>query len=139
MVRSERQQEQGAKELFRLLQEEDPPLFKWWTETFIPSLGGFANRHMDAAPGENVKTSNWTLYSLSVHPDYQGQGISRLLVKAGEDQAKAQNLRTIFEASEDKNVAIYKRLGYEEKGLEHVDGPPGLPGYNMHLMGKTPV
>lgn len=53
---------------------------------FIPSLGGFANRHMDAAPGENVKTSNWTLYSLSVHPDHQGKGISRLLVKAGEDQ-----------------------------------------------------
>lgn len=41
---------------------------------------------MDAAPGENVKTSNWTLYSLSVHPDHQGKGISRLLVKAGEDQ-----------------------------------------------------
>ena len=43
---------------------------------------------MDAAPAENVKTNNWTLYSLSVHPDYQGQGISRLLVKAGEDQVK---------------------------------------------------
>ncbi len=32
-ITSERQQEQGAKELFRLLQEQDPPLFKWWTET----------------------------------------------------------------------------------------------------------
>lgn len=39
----------------------------------------------------------------------------------------------------DCKVAIYKRLGYEERGLEYVDGPPGLPGYNMHLMVKTPV
>ncbi|KAF9002063.1 hypothetical protein BDQ17DRAFT_1357374 [Cyathus striatus] len=52
----------------------------------LPKLSGVTNKYLGKNAEQNYKMENWTLYSLSVAPKYQGKGISRLLVKVGEDK-----------------------------------------------------
>ncbi|KAF9002071.1 hypothetical protein BDQ17DRAFT_1426043 [Cyathus striatus] len=132
----EKQQQQGAGELFTTLQSVDAGLHTWWMSTLLPTLSGVTNKYLGKNAQQNYKMENWSLYSLSVSPKYQGKGISRLLVKVGEDQAAAQGVTTCFETDNENNIAIYKHLGYKDAGFDYVPGPPGLPGYNLHVMVK---
>ncbi|KAF8987610.1 hypothetical protein BDQ17DRAFT_1548091 [Cyathus striatus] len=133
----EKQQQQGAGELFSTLQTVDPDLHSWWMSTLLPTLSGVTNKYLGKNAEQNYKMENWTLYSLSVSPKYQGKGISRLLVKVGEDKATVQGVTTCFETDNENNIKIYKQLGYKDAGFEYVLGPSGMPGYNLHVMAKA--
>ncbi|KAF9545035.1 acyl-CoA N-acyltransferase [Agrocybe pediades] len=134
------QQEQGAKQFFELLAEDNPPLLDWWLTKCLPANSDFANSILAKSADENVKLDNWTLYSFAVHPEYRRRGIGRQLITVGEVQAKNKGVKVIFEADNPKNVGIYKRLGYENAGAsKYIEGPPGCAGYNLYLMVKDPA
>ncbi|KAF9445731.1 hypothetical protein P691DRAFT_762246 [Macrolepiota fuliginosa MF-IS2] len=128
----EKQQQEGAIELMSTLEKIDPDLYAWWINTLLPLNAETSNKYL----GKDFKVNNWNLYSLAVAPRFQGKGISRLLVKIGEDQAAAQGLSTCFEAESEKNLIIYERLGYRVVGSDHVPGPPNAEGYNCHCLVK---
>ncbi|MCC6904810.1 MAG: GNAT family N-acetyltransferase [Anaerolineae bacterium] len=61
---------------------------------------------------------------LAVHPDYQRQGVGRRLIRAAEDQLKAQGITVIAALIEPDNVAsltLFVSAGYLEwPGMHYV-------------------
>ncbi|KAL0058282.1 hypothetical protein AAF712_015053 [Marasmius tenuissimus] len=134
----EQREKARLPELFTALGEEEPDVLQWWLNTFLPALNGLANRYLKESQDDagDVKLENWTLYSLSVKPSHQGRGISRKLVKAGEDQAFKEGVYTSFETDSEKNLGIYEKLGYRIAGSERVSGPPNGVDYNFYVLQK---
>jgi aminoglycoside 6'-N-acetyltransferase I len=97
----------------------------------------------------------WELHPLCVHPKHQRRGLGRLLVRALEDAAKADNIRTIYLGADDefsgttasgvdlfadiashiRNIAVttahplafYRKLGFAVVGLLPDVNGPGKP------------
>jgi ribosomal protein S18 acetylase RimI-like enzyme len=63
--------------------------------------------------------------NLAIHPESQGKGYGKLLLAFAEDVAKERELRSCCLYTNVKmveNVALYKKLGYEEVGRWSEDG-----------------
>lgn len=60
----------------------------------------------------------WYLYSLTVHPEYQGGGLASKVLKPMLDFLDATNQSCYLETNKDSNADIYKHFGFEimEKG-----------------------
>lgn len=111
---SEEQVKQGAGELFETLLKDEPALHSWWLTTacasptlfvthtnihwfqLLPTLSGITDKYLSKEGNKPYKLENWSLYSLSVAPAYQGRGISKLLVRVGEDQVSGSILPMWF-------------------------------------------
>ena len=86
----------------------------------------------DAAAGILVlmrQADTVLLDNVAVHPDYQGQGLGKLLMHKAEHQAKEWGYDSIILYTHElmtENQAIYQKLGYiethriEEKGFNRV-------------------
>ncbi len=57
---------------------------------------------------------NGTCYigRLAVHPESQNRGIGKALMKAIEDHYKPQRFELFVGSKSDKNIYLYKKLGY---------------------------
>jgi len=65
------------------------------------------------------------VYSVAVSPEHQGQGRGRYLLAFAEEQAQLEGYRSIrlyTNALMEKNIALYRRLGYEETRREEYLG-----------------
>lgn len=65
------------------------------------------------------------IYSVAIHPSYQGQGFGRRLLKLAEEEARKagySSIRLYTNALMEENIALYKRLGYEETHQEAYQG-----------------
>lgn len=65
------------------------------------------------------------VYSVAVDPEQQGRGLGRRLLMWAEQQALDQDrevIRLYTNARMQENIALYRRLGYEETGREPYAG-----------------
>jgi ribosomal protein S18 acetylase RimI-like enzyme len=65
------------------------------------------------------------IYSVAIHPDYQKRGLGyRLLAWAEREarQAGYASIRLYTNALMTENIALYRRLGYQETGREPFNG-----------------
>ncbi len=63
------------------------------------------------------KPERLLLDNVAVHPDYQGRGIGRKLLKFAEAEAAHRGYHTIYLYTHEKmhkNIALYTRMGYVE-------------------------
>lgn len=61
----------------------EPPSFS----QLLPNTSGITNKYLNHSGENNFKLNNWNVYSLTVKPSFQGQGIAKRLLKVGEDKA----------------------------------------------------
>ena len=62
---------------------------------------------------------------LVVEPSLQGRGYGRVLMEFAEDRARAQGLPALTLFTNEKmheNIALYRRIGFEETGRRSEDG-----------------
>jgi ribosomal protein S18 acetylase RimI-like enzyme len=65
------------------------------------------------------------IYSVAVHPAYQGRGFGVRLLALAEDEARRAgygSIRLYTNALMEANIARYRRLGYQETGREPLGG-----------------
>lgn len=65
------------------------------------------------------RQQNWYLSTLATHPDFQGQGIGKELVKWGIDEADKENVCASV-ISSDGNEGFYGQSGFIEVGRANV-------------------
>ena len=61
------------------------------------------------------------IWSVAVHPDYQGRGLGLRLLEHAEQEAREhgrKSIRLYTNSLFDENIALYKWLGYEETRRE---------------------
>lgn len=77
------------------------------------------------------RAENWYLSLCAVHPDYQGKGVGREVVKWGLDEAEKENIHASVMSSKG-NEDFYLRCGFDEivgNGTEGEGNPlAGVPG-----------
>jgi len=71
------------------------------------------NQYMDNLHRKLVPFPHWYLQILGVEPKYQGQGFSSRLVRPVLERIDSENLPCFVDTNTEKNVAIYKRFGFE--------------------------
>lgn len=76
----------------------------------LPTLSGITNKYLCQSSDENFKMDNWTLYSLTVRPQFQGRGIAKQLLKIGEDQVIRYRLSRTEAHVPDKPFIRIRRL-----------------------------
>ncbi|MGJ0629753.1 GNAT family N-acetyltransferase [Xenorhabdus bovienii] len=62
---------------------------------------------------ERPKFPCWFLGVVAVDPNFQGKGLGRAVIEPGLERAEREGLPVFLETSDDKNVKIYERLGFE--------------------------
>lgn len=67
----------------------------------------------------------WFLGTVAVDPELQGKGLGRAVIEPGIERAEREGLPVFLETSDDKNVSIYERLGFEVTAAYSLpfDGP----------------
>jgi predicted N-acetyltransferase YhbS len=71
--------------------------------------------------------SSAILAPLSVHPDYQNQGIGGQLIKEGLKQMKAAGVELVFVLG---HPGYYPKYGFSAAGIEGFDAPYPIPPEN---------
>ena len=90
-------------------------------EDALGRFGGF----MELVGGHHerlVPVPHWYLLILGVEPEHQGKGIGSSLIAPGLARADAEGLPCYLETSKERNVAFYRRHGFE---VRHEDFIPG--------------
>jgi ribosomal protein S18 acetylase RimI-like enzyme len=84
-----------------------------------------ALRVMHAMESRHPNEPHYYLYSVGVDPAHQGRGIGAALIRRGLEECDARGLPAYLESSNEQNVPIYRRLGFEVK--EEIGFGPGSP------------
>ena len=79
---------------------------------------------------------HWYLQVIGVDPAYQGQGISSRLIRPMLERIDRERMPCALETNIDKNVAIYRRFGFE---VISEDQMPGTPLISFLMLRKPPV
>jgi GNAT superfamily N-acetyltransferase len=79
-------------------------------------------------PLDDIPKHHQMLEAIAVHPDYQGQRIGSLLLKAVHELAKHHELPTYLMTGDAKNCVIYEHVGYRTVAVRQA---PGLSVYHM--------
>ena len=72
-----------------------------------------------------AKPDHLLLDNIAVRPDRQGQGLGRRLIEFAEAEARQLGYRELRLYTHEKmteNIALYRRLGFEETGRGHEAG-----------------
>ena len=77
-----------------------------------------------------VPEPHWYLMIVGVDPELQGQGVGSALVTEGLGRADESNCRCYLDTSEERNLAFYRRQGFEVVGTAPL-GKGGPPGWAM--------
>ncbi|MCL2631434.1 MAG: GNAT family N-acetyltransferase [Firmicutes bacterium] len=64
------------------------------------------------------------LSKLSVHPNFQNQGIGQRLILAIESNFKGATFRIVTGYKDEKNIALYQKLGYKIYKNERIENNP---------------
>ena len=107
----------------------------WWDEvTMIPTIVSFTglsglgrvDAFRKAADKHHPKSRpHFYLMTIGVDPRFQGQGLGSALLDATLAIIDAKGLPTYLESSNEKNVPLYKRHGYEV--TSEFRAAPGAP------------
>ena len=100
----------------------------FWDETEITCFDqtfeiGACNNILALAEGEVAGLLSWKkldnaqiIVALNVYPEFQGQGIGRLLIKEAMDQGRKQSLGSIRVATTNDDLpalALYQKMGFQ--------------------------
>lgn len=76
----------------------------------------------------------WSLETLGVHPERQGEGLGQALIRAGLGAVSTSALHGVaLETSDERNVRLYERAGFSVSSTTRVDDGPMV--YSMVLRG----
>ena len=79
--------------------------------------------------GDRIK-----MRQVAVLPEFQGKGLGKMIVEAGEEKARALGMKDIYCHARDTAVPFYKSLDYEIEGDQFIE--IGIPHYRMHRLLK---
>jgi phosphinothricin acetyltransferase len=99
---------------FRDKQEKGLPVFVAEMENKIAGFASYGPFRPWPAYKHTVE------HSIYVHKDFRGQGISKVLLTALIEEAKAQKLHTIVAGIDSENavsISLHEKLGFHEVGL----------------------
>jgi RimJ/RimL family protein N-acetyltransferase len=87
-----------------------------------PMVGGKIVGMMDFRPGSRRRNSHQGEFGMSVHPDYQGIGIGRMMLEAliawAEGCLTIETLRLKVHSRNLPAMGLYRALGFIEEGRE---------------------
>lgn len=86
-------------------------------------------RGFDAARRRHVPSSHWYVSLLGVRPEVRGRGLSRAVLAPIFAAADREDVPVYLETMDERNVAIYERLGFELAGKSELPG--GLPNWEL--------
>ena len=75
-----------------------------------------SNEELKVLEGHDPDAPNLVVFSVSVHPDYQGRGLSTPLLHAYFERAAGLGKRSILLICKRDLVAYYRRFGFEDLG-----------------------
>ena len=90
--------------------------------------------HMSAHHDRLMPARHWYLMILGVEPDRQGQGIGSTLIRPALERADADRLPCYLETAKERNLAFYRRHGFEVRHEEPIPGG----GPNVWMMVRDP-
>jgi GNAT superfamily N-acetyltransferase len=73
-------------------------------------------------PPSDLPKTYQLLEAIAVHPEYQGQGIGSLLLKAVHELARQNQLPSYLMTGDAKNCAIYEHVGYRTVAVRQAPG-----------------
>ena len=107
-------------------------------EDYMDRLTALAGEHLErfAALGELFEKNHptephWHLAFLAVRPSEQGHGLGGALMKRTHDELDAAGVPAYLEATNENNVRLYRRYGYEPMDPFEIFLPDGTPFYRM--------
>jgi GNAT superfamily N-acetyltransferase len=86
-------------------------------------------REFDAARKTHVPGPHCYVPLLGVRPEAQGKGLSRAVMRPVFEAADRARVPVYLETVPEANVAIYKKLGFEQVGYHELTG--GLPNWEF--------
>jgi ribosomal protein S18 acetylase RimI-like enzyme len=94
-------------------------------EDALARFGGFMEL-MSSHHDRLVPMAHWYLMILGVDPDHQGQGVGSSLIAPTLARADTGGLRCYLETAKERNLAFYRRHGFEVRHEENIPGggPP---------------
>ena len=103
--------------------------FAWRMGFRATRLLAHLEHEFDAARETHVSEPHCYVPLLGVHPDAQGKGLSRAVMRPVFDAADRARVPIYLETVPETNVAIYKKLGFELVGHRELTG--GLPNWEL--------
>jgi len=98
-----------------------------YASIFGPNLARAIEVHATLEDNHPVNPAHWYLAALGTHPDWQGNGIGTALMQPVLARTDAEGLPAYLESSKERNIAYYRRLGFEVTGEIRVpNGGPSL-------------
>ena len=82
------------------------------------------DRYDAVVHGALPSSPHWYLGILATHPDHAGRGWGRLVMTAGLDRAAAAGQPAYLETTNENNVALYQRAGWQVTETLAVDDLP---------------
>ena len=92
--------------------------------------------YVDGLHRKLVPYPHWYLQVIGVGPAYQGQGFSSRLVRPVLERIDREGMPCFLETNVDKNVAIYRRFGFE---VISEDRLPGTDVTSFAMLRKPPT
>jgi ribosomal protein S18 acetylase RimI-like enzyme len=93
-------------------------------------------RFVDKLHRRLVPYPHWYLQVIGVDPAHQGQGFSSRLIRPVLERIDHERMPCFLETNIDKNVAIYRRFGFE---VISEDKMPGTPVTSFAMLRKAPT
>jgi len=93
-------------------------------------------RYIDHLHRRLVPYPHWYLQMIGVDPAHQRQGFSSRLVRPVLERIDQEGMACFLETNVDKNVAIYRRFGFE---VISEDKLPGTPVTSFAMLRKPPA
>jgi ribosomal protein S18 acetylase RimI-like enzyme len=84
----------------------------------------------------HLREPHYYIPYIGVAPQAQGQGLGSVLLRATLDRCDTEGLPAYLEATSERNVALYERLGFEHLGEFNLGGSPPL--WPMRRSPSTP-
>lgn len=106
--------------------------------TFASCFGPNLERFLESANLMGTRrpaAAHWYLAGVATHPDWQGQGLATSLIRPILERCDSEQIPSYLEATKEKNVPFYRRLGFEL--TDTIDLPGGGP--RLYLMIREPV
>jgi predicted N-acetyltransferase YhbS len=76
-----------------------------------------ADEEFKALVGHEEDGANLVIFSLAVHPDFQGRSLSTALVNAYLERAREDGRRAVLLLCKERLVPYYARFGFVDRGL----------------------
>jgi ribosomal protein S18 acetylase RimI-like enzyme len=107
-------------------------------DDYMDRLAALSGEHLErfGALGELFEKNHpadqhWHLQFLAVSPSEQGHGLGGALMKRVHDELDVAGVPAYLEATNENNVRLYRRYGYEPMDPFEIYLPDGTPFYRM--------